>query len=192
CSDTAQRVITVLLDCNSSPVNADFSYSPDTVLMNVIGQANFINLSSGATQYFWDFGGNGTSVETNPTAVFSTPGTYSITLIASNFNCSDTIIKTIVVLREQPIGIFDHVNLIDWRLYPNPVSQELQLLVELAKGEPAQIHIRKINGQMIESFELPFSNRHEWKWNVEKLSAGMYWIEFKTSTGKVIQKFIKL
>jgi PKD repeat protein len=61
---------------------------------------NFQNLSTGATSYQWFFGDGGTSTTSAPTFTYtySTPGTYTITLIAMNdCHCTDTITSTIVV-----------------------------------------------------------------------------------------------
>ncbi|WP_375581209.1 PKD domain-containing protein [Marivirga tractuosa] len=53
----------------------------------------FQNQSEGATEWFWDFGNGATSTDKNPTVKFL-PGTYSITLTASNGDCSETTIKS--------------------------------------------------------------------------------------------------
>ena len=55
---------------------------------------NFINNSIGATSYLWTFAGANpsTSVDQDPTNIcYNTPGTYSVSLIASNANSSDTL-----------------------------------------------------------------------------------------------------
>lgn len=55
--------------------------------------AQFLNYSSGATQYIWDFGdGSPTSSQVAPTHYYNVPGSYDVTLIASNSTCSDTIV----------------------------------------------------------------------------------------------------
>ncbi|MDX2247847.1 MAG: PKD domain-containing protein [Bacteroidia bacterium] len=58
---------------------------------------NFLNLSTGgATSYKWEFGdpGNGTSTLANPTFIYSSPGCYDVTLIATNALGSDTLTQT--------------------------------------------------------------------------------------------------
>ncbi len=55
---------------------------------------NFVNLSISATSYLWSFPGASpaTSIDQNPTNIcYNTPGTYSVSLIASNANTSDTL-----------------------------------------------------------------------------------------------------
>ena len=51
----------------------------------------FINESEGATEYQWTFGNGGTSGAVDPLHPFGSPGTYDVTLIATNaFGCQDT------------------------------------------------------------------------------------------------------
>lgn len=55
---------------------------------------DFINNSIGATSYLWTFAGANpsTSVDQYPTNIcYNTPGTYTVSLIASNANTSDTL-----------------------------------------------------------------------------------------------------
>lgn len=55
---------------------------------------NFTNTTTGATTYSWNFGNSATSVATNPSATYTAPGSYTVTLIGSNGGCSDTNVKT--------------------------------------------------------------------------------------------------
>ncbi len=69
---------------------------------------NFINQTVGSEPlaYLWDFGdGMGTSPETNPSYTYSAPGTYTVTLTASNDEGVDFITKTVTVL-STVINIF--------------------------------------------------------------------------------------
>lgn len=53
---------------------------------------NFVNESSGATSWHWDFGDGGFSGNQHPQHVYAYPGIYTVTLIASNdFVCADTL-----------------------------------------------------------------------------------------------------
>jgi PKD repeat protein len=57
-------------------------------------QVSFINTSSQADQFSWNFGDGNTSTLNNAQNIYYIPGTYTITLIASNnYGCGDTLIR---------------------------------------------------------------------------------------------------
>jgi len=45
---------------------------------------SFTNNSQGATTYFWDFGDGNSSTQLNPVKTYATPGTYQVSLMATN------------------------------------------------------------------------------------------------------------
>ncbi len=59
--------------------------------------ATFINTSSGATSYLWDFNDGSTSTSASSTIIhsFTSPGTYHVVLAATNNNGVDTCGATI-------------------------------------------------------------------------------------------------
>ena len=68
-------------------------YTQDYTPVNV----SFTNGSIGATTYTWSFGNGTTSTQQNPSVVnYTNAGTYSVTLIANNGNCSDTAYALVV------------------------------------------------------------------------------------------------
>ncbi len=81
-------------------VKANFPCAAPTALFNGVNHicpgtcTDFTNLSVGGTSYQWIFSGANpsTSSDTDPTGIcYSTPGTYPVTLIATNVNGSDTL-----------------------------------------------------------------------------------------------------
>jgi PKD repeat protein len=88
--------------------------------------ATFTNLSTSITNslnYSWNFGDGNTSSIANPSHTYTTSGTYTITLIASNCIFSDTITKTIQIgvtsIEESQISAFE--------FYPNPTTNQMNL-----------------------------------------------------------------
>ena len=71
---------------------------------------NFNNLSTNATTYYWDFGDGSNSIATSPSHVYNVPGDYTITLIAINGTCRDTMTK--VNYLHVP-GTFSYFNLME-------------------------------------------------------------------------------
>lgn len=68
-------------------------------------EVDFTNASSNATDYIWDFGdGSSNSTDLNPTHLFPSdePGTYIVTLYASNESCMDSAQVTINIIYPDP------------------------------------------------------------------------------------------
>lgn len=87
---TATTVMPTLIDVNA-PVS-DF-YSP-TAAVCAPSLVNFVNQSTGATSWKWDFGDGTTSTNENPAHIYHLPGVYTVTLISfSAEGCSDTLVK---------------------------------------------------------------------------------------------------
>lgn len=85
-----------LITMEASPV-ADFSYTPE-VINSLNPTAVFTDLSTGATGWYWDFGGQGRSFLRNPTYTFLDTGILNIKQVVFHPNgCTDTLIKTIDV-----------------------------------------------------------------------------------------------
>ncbi len=69
---------------------------------------NFMNTSINANAYNWNFGDNsGLSTLVNPTHIYTVPGVYEVTLIASSTpTCSDTLVVDDLIVLEGPEGEF--------------------------------------------------------------------------------------
>ncbi len=60
--------------------------------------ASFNNTSTGAATYAWNFGDNTTSTLANPSHTYTTDGTYTVTLTATNSCGSITTTQTVVIV----------------------------------------------------------------------------------------------
>jgi gliding motility-associated-like protein len=89
CSDSVTIPVTV----HPQP-DAQFTFTPKPPCPAPI-TLQYINNSTGATSYQWDFGDGGTSSLANPTHTYLANGGYTMTLIATSaFGCKDTIVAT--------------------------------------------------------------------------------------------------
>ena len=90
CVSASDTIVVTVQNCNTPVANAqaaDTSLCPETC-------TDFTNLSVNALSYEWFFPGSSqpTSTAMNPANVcYSTPGTFDVTLIATNANGSDTL-----------------------------------------------------------------------------------------------------
>ena len=75
---------------------ANFKVVPDTVLPG--DSVKFVNLSTGATSWYWTFGEGGSSTDSLPSYVYNNGGSFVVWLKVTNaMGCSDSIAVTIYV-----------------------------------------------------------------------------------------------
>ncbi len=79
-----------------------FDYSPAEITQ--WDQVTFNNTSTKGDTYAWDFGDGSTSTDENPTHVYVTAGTFTVSLEATNTDGSNTITKDLTVL--APVNIY--------------------------------------------------------------------------------------
>ena len=85
--------ITVLPGGGGNPPTAEFSGTPTSGTAPL--SVSFTDLSTeNPTSWSWDFGDSGTSTDQNPTNVYNTVGTFTVSLTATNADGSDTETKT--------------------------------------------------------------------------------------------------
>ncbi len=116
CSGNATSVVTV----NQSPVMA---FTADTMIScSVPFAVTFSNSTTGASTYHWNFGDGNTSVTTSPVNTYTAPGTYTVTLAATNNTgtCSDSIVKNSLIVISLPIAAYTAIP--DSGCIPLPVN----------------------------------------------------------------------
>lgn len=91
CSDTL--TIDGLLDIYLTP-NASFNFRPTDASM-LDPRIYFNNTSVNASEYFWDFGDESTSMETDPMNAYPAEGDYLVTMTAYNGICSSTTMREV-------------------------------------------------------------------------------------------------
>lgn len=102
-------------NCNLAALKIDFQLQDPSAVASVSADTvgcvpftvNFINNSSSATGYVWDFGdGSATSTAPNPSHVYTVPGTYTVTLTASNpngCNFSTSVDQIIIIVKNDSV-----------------------------------------------------------------------------------------
>ncbi len=91
--------------------------------------ATFTNQSEFAESLLWDFGDGNTSEEENPEHIYDSPGTYTVTLDATN-GCSTESSSTEISVEfgsENPLAADLKYSL---NVYPNPVKDLLKISLE--------------------------------------------------------------
>ncbi len=123
--------------------NADFIISSQ-VLFNDL-PITFQNTTTGGDTYDWTFGDGHTSTQVHPNNTYDVPGTYTVTLIATNdIGCKDTVQKPITIEEEY------------WVYIPNTFTPDGNIVnnyFEISTINIKQIEVAIYNrwGQMIYS-----------------------------------------
>lgn len=89
-----------LIRVSPSPVAA---FTPEVSAL----EARFLDNSTNATGYQWDFGDGNTSTEVSPSHVYTNPGTYTVLLIVENECGQDTTSRTILT-GNAPVAGFQY------------------------------------------------------------------------------------
>jgi PKD repeat protein len=125
-------VATTIEIAEPDPIIADFSSDRDTVYTNNNASVQFTNSSANAVEYFWDFGDGTTSSQENPIHTYTSGGTFTVTMIASEELCADTLTSTVIV--------FDNVG------------------VDELGDNNSNVNIYQQNGQTVVAFDLSESS----------------------------------
>ena len=150
-TDVTGCMITKMISVTAPISNyANYTTSADTLIWPN-ATVSFTNTSFASTNYVWDFGdASTTSSNFNETHVFTATGTYNVSLTASTSNCSDTLVKQVVILSSTGVNeINDFTNSIS--IYPNPNNGEF--IIDYLKGVSSthQIIIMDILGKVVYS-----------------------------------------
>lgn len=165
---------------SSQPV-ASFTSVAGTAYLEVI----FQDQSTGNPfTWLWDFGDGHTSTQASPTHIYSTPGTYTVRLIAGNVCNRDTLLTTLQVTQ---IGVTEVINDQDIIVFPNPSWEKVFL--RTPRHSQVRISLISAQGQLISS-RPEWVNEEQCFFDVSSLAPGIYWIILESKQGRIAKKFM--
>ncbi|MBR1515689.1 MAG: PKD domain-containing protein [Paludibacteraceae bacterium] len=97
---TKSSTYEVTISLSDPTPQAKFSYSTNGL------EVTFKNQSTNAQSYSWNFGNGKTSTQKDPTITYTSAGTYSVSLVASNGEKTDTYKQNVSVSYKQPTASF--------------------------------------------------------------------------------------
>jgi PKD repeat protein len=132
------QVVTITL--NAAPT-AGFTYN--VPMVNVY---QFTNASTGGALYGWDFGDQSQSTAQNPSHVYTTSGTYTVTLVVTNASgCTDTLTQVLNV----GVGVEEATALNNITLFPNPANDNISVVMNLNAAADVVITAFDMNGKLM-------------------------------------------
>ncbi|MCK9613066.1 MAG: PKD domain-containing protein [Bacteroidales bacterium] len=129
----------------------------------------FTNNSTGAANYFWDFGDGNTGNETNPQHTYTDSGTYTVMLVAINGECYDTVYHDVSIALS---GIAENC-LSQLLVLPNPASDFVILDFGQPINIPVEINMYDVSGQLMYQEKMnTIEKTHDI--NISALADGLY------------------
>lgn len=146
---------------------------------------NFIDNSTGATAWFWDFGDGTTSTLQNPSHTYAATGNYTVNSYVENLNKSwDEINRNINL---TTMGLSDNSTTF-FQLFPNPTNNEATIILPNLVDK-VNYQIIDYSGKMVK--ENSVQNCKEFTINSSDLANGLYIIKVNTNESNTIGKLIK-
>jgi PKD repeat protein len=145
--------------------------------------------------YIWNFGDGNSSNQQYPVHQYNAPGLYyaCVTIWDSSSTCQATYCDTVIV-NCTPNSINEMDKLKDFKLYPNPANDRINLNFSLIQSEKVSITITDISGRVVdiilESQYLSSGNRTI-EYNLNKLNSGIYFANTIIGSEISVHKFIK-
>lgn len=164
--------------CLSCPLpEADFVFTD-----SVQGEygVQFVNITSYADEYEWNFGDGVVSYLQHPLHYYNQNGVYDVTLVVTNACGTDTVTKQLNIINA---GLWFHEQDLGLSLFPNPTSATVRFLdpqQHFAKNS----HIRVVNllGKEVLQ-QLYTSPLDAQSLDVSNLSTGVYQLSATTEVG---------
>lgn len=150
------------------PVKADF-YAETVSGISPLS-VQFFDLSTNATSWSWDFGDGATSTEQDPIHIYTTGGTFTVKLTASNSGSSDVLTSTDLITVTP--NALPNVDLSKYRI----TTSNRMIYIE---GVQNQVELFDASGKMIQSA------RVAGKYSSKQLNPGLYILRLDGFSTKV-------
>ncbi len=171
----------ILVSVNPTPV-ADGSADQDQGSFDV----QFLNNSTNATSYEWNFGDGSTSTLSNPSHTYVDGGNYTVTLTAYNGDCSD-----VYTFELSGVSVTENNATSSVSVYPNPSNGLLNLNIMSINNGVVLTNVYDVTGQLVFNQTLSVSQGSQViTLDLEHLQNGMYFLTIDENEGsKSMVKF---
>ncbi len=180
------------MGCVSQPATVTVNIFTDLLVNFIATPTNldvaFADLSTGSpTAWSWDFGdGSPVSTEPNPVHTYAAPGTYTVTLTASNV-CSGGTYQQSVTVEDATIGTHLPGEPFGLKVFPNPAADLAQVQIYRNTAGPVTLFVtdaigRPVPGSNVETSAAGFTIR------TSDLAPGVYYLRISAKEGAAVRK----
>lgn len=164
--------------------SASFLYSQP---INTPG-IQFINQSTNADNWLWDFGDGQTSEEQHPAHIYSSRGVWSVVLIVANQCGADTVFRELkldtTLSVPNDLQTAQHVS-----IYPNPGSD--YMFIKGLDSQNQTVFIHDLSGRIIYSNTFKFTGTDNFAIPTSELPAGAYFIRLGSAKNGQVLPWLK-
>ncbi len=146
--------------------------------------------------WLWKFGDGLTSTSQNPTHVYTSGDSFTVSLFVRNSSGSNTMVKTNYIIVDHPTSI-DDMAWIPEKFdllpnYPNPFNPQTTIRFAVPQKSFVNITIFDINGKLVQNLFSGTKNPGNYAitWNAAGFSSGMYFIKMDTDAYSSVRKCI--
>lgn len=192
CSDTLIKNVDVKQSL--IPLKAEFLFASKVFAQDTI---KFVHLTQPEPRAFeWSFG-DGSAVDSSysPNHIFETLGIFTIRLSAANNGCSDVLVKTIEVLkndklRDQVISADKDLFIaLDADVFPSPANKQIFINLKSSdKKFPVLMNVYNSKGQEI--WKENSGHVGSTELSVENWSEGIYMVSILQNEKALLKKFL--
>ncbi len=184
--------VEVDVEPSSSSINAAFETSNNNVDLDVNGEVQFTDNSTGAIAWAWDFGDGNVSDLANPSHVYSDTGVFYVSLVVVNdMGCSDAINDTLYVTGTivdvtSPSILEEEIN-----IFPIPTTDNLTIDFDLSEPVKLEIKLYDLLGREIHRIPARTYFEEKIQMSLDKFQNGIYFVTFENSNLRLVKKVVK-
>ncbi len=177
--------------------NVIANFSADVTMGKAPLTVSFTDSSQGEIDaWLWKFGDGLTSTSQNPTHVYTSGDSFTVSLFVRGPGGSNTIVKSNYIIVDHPTSIDDMAGIPEkfdlLPNYPNPFNPQTTIRYAVPKRSVVNITIYDINGKLVNNLFSGIKNPGNYAitWNASGFSSGMYFIKMDTDSYSSVRKCI--
>ncbi len=155
---------------------------------------NYTDQSAGLpNKWLWTFEGGTppTSSISNPTVLYSSPGTYSVSLTSTNATGNGTLTKSSHINVMSCSGINEPTSFSDLQVFPNPASEKVSVRFNVKDQEKTTVRLlNTLSSVIYEDVKNNFSGNYQTDIDLTHLAKGIFFLQITVGTDVLIIKLV--